>query len=143
MKCSDDAGQACKNSACTGRHDLEGDVAPRARAKGVVDRPSSVMLARVRPQVILPAADDEEDALQNTSGDASPMTGCAAEGEPYTPQMAVLPQPRTPVPGLLPRPSTAARQTRLRLMMRGARELAVMGSISHPNIVQVRSCVWL
>ncbi|KAG2440259.1 hypothetical protein HXX76_004371 [Chlamydomonas incerta] len=94
----------------------------------------------VAVKVILPAADDEEDALQTASGGSgSPMGGCVAEGEPYTPRMAMLPQPRTPVPGLLPRPSTAARQTRLRLMMRGARELAVMGSISHPNIVQVYS----
>ncbi|KAG2455025.1 hypothetical protein HYH02_000850 [Chlamydomonas schloesseri] len=94
----------------------------------------------VAVKVILPAADDEEDALQNNgSGEGSPMNGGVAEGEPYTPAVAMLAQPRTPVPGLLPRPCTAARQTRLRLMMRGARELAVMGSISHPNIVQVYS----
>lgn len=93
-------------------------------------------------QVILPATDDEEDALQTTSGgNGSPMGGCVAEAEPYTLQSAMLPQPHSPlVPGLLPRPSTAARRTRLRLMMRGARELAVMGSISHPNIVQVSRC---
>ncbi|KAG2496458.1 hypothetical protein HYH03_005681 [Edaphochlamys debaryana] len=35
--------------------------------------------------------------------------------------------------------SPAARQAQLRLLMRGARELAVMTTISHPNIVQVYS----
>ncbi|KAG2494287.1 hypothetical protein HYH03_007640 [Edaphochlamys debaryana] len=37
------------------------------------------------------------------------------------------------------RPRTASRQLRMRIMLRGARELAVMTSISHPNIVQVYS----
>ncbi len=34
--------------------------------------------------------------------------------------------------------AAAARQLQLRVLMRGARELAVMTSVSHPNIVQVR-----
>ncbi|GLI59324.1 hypothetical protein VaNZ11_001181 [Volvox africanus] len=37
------------------------------------------------------------------------------------------------------RDSAVARQVQMRLLMRGARELAVMTSISHPNIVQVYS----
>ncbi|GIL68245.1 hypothetical protein Vafri_21498 [Volvox africanus] len=36
------------------------------------------------------------------------------------------------------RDSAVARQVQMRLLMRGARELAVMTSISHPHIVQVR-----
>ncbi|KAG2428699.1 hypothetical protein HXX76_011404 [Chlamydomonas incerta] len=41
--------------------------------------------------------------------------------------------------GELAAPSPAARQAQLRALMRGARELAVMTSISHPNIVQIYS----
>ncbi|KAG2449668.1 hypothetical protein HYH02_005197 [Chlamydomonas schloesseri] len=41
--------------------------------------------------------------------------------------------------GELAAPSPAARQAQLRALMRGARELAVMQSITHPHIVQIYS----
>ncbi|KAG2483199.1 hypothetical protein HYH03_017934 [Edaphochlamys debaryana] len=75
----------------------------------------------VAVKVILPPDDEvkEEEPLPGTA--RSPGVGSA-----WAPRGAA---------GM----STTARQAQLRLLMRGARELAVMTTMSHPNVVQVYS----
>ncbi|KAG2483196.1 hypothetical protein HYH03_017931 [Edaphochlamys debaryana] len=116
---------------------------------------SVVMLGRlhampVAVKVILPADDDETgDGAEKTDkgperqSQALPSSSVAAEES--NARSGATAGEATPVTQLAQarasavRGTTLRRRKRLQALMRGARELAVLTSISHPNIVQVYS----